>query len=161
MIEEAKELAPSLMAREKKVIDNGTQQQSTEERDPNLFGRRWIWVHHIKDKDRRKSIRKEAQDLNLGGFLKSGYPGIIVVEGKSAACDEFVTWVKGNKSRPGGFGRNWGHHVKGELNFSVEACCLPREFAELEELADLAGICKDRGLENEFLEYVMQHKGSA
>jgi len=39
-------------------------------------GRRWIWVHHITDVARRKSILEEARELNLGGFLKHGYPVI-------------------------------------------------------------------------------------
>ena len=83
------------------------------------FGRRWIWAHHILDSDRRKSIIAEALQLGLGGFLKSGYPGVVVIEGKQDACEEYVLWIKGNKSRPGGFGRNWGHHVRGEVNHSL------------------------------------------
>lgn len=95
------------------------------------FGRRWIWVHHITNTGRKKSIVKEAQELKLGGFLKAGYPGVVVVEGETPACDEFVNWIKGNKSRPGGFGRNWGHHVRGEI--SVISRQLPLDFEEVEE----------------------------
>jgi hypothetical protein len=124
-----------------------------------MLGRRWIWVHHIKDSDRRKTILSEARYLKLGGYLKSGYPGIIVIEGDVLACDEFVAWVKGNKSRPGGFGRNWGHHVRGEVTFPSSGIrLLPFEFEELEDMAVLGGRCRDHGLESEFLEYVMQHK---
>lgn len=83
------------------------------------FGRRWIWAHHILDGGRRKSIVAEACALGLGGYLKSGYPGVVVVEGRREACEEYVQWIKGNKSRPGGFGRNWGHHVRGEVNCSM------------------------------------------
>ena len=54
------------------------------------FGRRWVWVHHIKDSARRKAIVAEAQGRQLAGFLKSGYPGIIVVEGRAFQCDQFV-----------------------------------------------------------------------
>eukprot|EP00986_Skeletonema_menzelii_P003516 scaffold1089_cov131-Skeletonema_menzelii.AAC.9 len=53
-----------------------------------------------------KQIVIEAQDRNLGGFLKAGYPGVVCVEGDSDACDDFVVWIKGNKSRPGGFDRH-------------------------------------------------------
>jgi acylphosphatase len=121
------------------------------------FGRRWIWVHHITNTGRKKSIVREAQELKLGGFLKAGYPGVVVVEGETPACDEFVNWIKGNKSRPGGFGRNWGHHVRGEISLTSRQ--LPLNFEEVEEdLAVLAAACKECDLESEFLEYVMQHK---
>lgn len=90
--------------------------ESPAARSAPVLGRRWIWVHHIADDGRRKAIVAEARERGLGGFLKSGYPGIVVVEGASAACTEFVRWIKGNKSRPGGFGRQWGHHVRGEIN---------------------------------------------
>lgn len=126
--------------------------------DDNQNGRRWIWVHHIKDTARRKAIIQEARECNLGGFLKYGYPGIVVVEGSQSDCDAFVSWVKGNKSRPGGFGRNWGHHVRGEINnIPVAKNQLPKEFVELEEMKDLGAACKECGVEDEFLAYVMQH----
>lgn len=160
LVEELKALAPSYLAREKKTCTK--LHNSPDEETCDTFGRRWIWVHHIKDSDRRRSIVSEARELKLGGYLKSGFPGIIVIEGYSSACDEFVSWVKGNKSRPGGFGRNWGHHVRGHVNFPLDG---PRhltvEFEELEELAVMGGLCREHGLEDEFLEYVMQHKGGS
>ena len=69
-------------------------------------GRRWIWAHHIKDAERRRSIVEEATERSLGGFLKPGYPGVVVIEGDAVSCDDFVSWIKGSKSRPNGFGRN-------------------------------------------------------
>eukprot|EP00937_MAST-01D_sp_MAST-1D-sp2_P006696 g6696.t1 len=113
---------------------------------PSGLGRRWIWAHHIVDAGRRKSIVAEARERGLGGYLKSGYPGIVVVEGRAAACDEFVQWLKGSKSRPGGFGRNWGHHVRGESNVpcgggggAVDALRrLPAAFADVQEMSALA-----------------------
>ena len=132
----------------------------------------WIWVHHITDKDRRKSIIEEANCLKLSGFLKSGYPGVILIEGRSDDCQSFVTWVKGNKSRPGGFGRQWGHHCRGQivldsqkdwrLSQEILSPCSDIQnastFTELEDLADLAEECRKADLEDEFLTYVMQHK---
>ncbi len=84
------------------------------------FSRRWIWVHHITKNSRINDIVHEAQDLSLSGYLKSGYPGVCVIEGPSTNCDEFVQWIKGNKSRPGGFGRNWGHHVRGQIDYNYK-----------------------------------------
>lgn len=139
------------------TLADNSQTTSTKEEEEEMIGRRWIWVHHITDTGRKRDIVGEAKNLHLGGFLKAGYPGIVVVEGPISAYDEFVVWIKGNKSRPGGFGRNWGHHVRGEI--VVDERKLPTEFQDLEEdLAVLSAVCKDAGLEAEFLEYVMQHK---
>lgn len=133
------------------------------------FSRRWIWVHHITNRDRCNDIVEEANNLLLSGYLKSGYPGVIVIEGKIDACDTFVNWVKGNKSRPGGFGRNWGHHVRGQIDNCEERKllnCLPeieeinenRTFHHLgEELKIFASKCREYGIEEEFLTHVMQH----
>ena len=160
LMEEFKFVAPTYLE-EKTTDDAGAMTNGATSEDlQEMFGRRWIWVHHIKDTSRRKSIVTEARNLNLGGYLKFGYPGIVLVEGKATSCDEFVSWIKGNKSRPGGFGRNWGHHCRGELNFSKDLKALPATFEELEDLAALGGLCKDFGLEDEFLQFVMQHKGT-
>ena len=132
-----------------------------------ILSRRWIWVHHITNNNRCKDILQEARDLNLSGYLKRGYPGIIVIEGESHSCDEYVQWIKGNKSRPGGFGRNWGHHVRGEVMLQSgsegEETQSPTrafvsEFEDIgEDLADLAFVCRQVGMEDEFKKYVMQH----
>jgi hypothetical protein len=52
-------------------------------------------------------------------------------------------WIKGNKSRPGGgFGRNWGHHVRGEF-FVTEPRFTNESFSALEEdMAVLAAACQ-------------------
>ncbi len=133
---------------------NATKKDCESPCTPTILERRWIWVHHITDSARIKAIHQEARELHLGGYLKSGYPGIVVIEGND--CDEFVTWMKGNKSRPGGFGRNWGHHVRFQAIITERQ--LPGEFIEFQEMKDLAAACKECGLEEEFLEYVMQHK---
>lgn len=120
------------------------------------LSRRWIWVHHITNRQRKEDIIEEANNFQLGGYLKAGYPGVVVVEGVCKACDDFVTFIKGNKSRPGGFGRQWGHHVRGEV--SIDKRKLPVPFVALEEdLSVLSSVCRDQGLEEEFKGYVMQH----
>ena len=124
-------------------------------------GRRWIWVHHITSSDRKKSIVREARELNLTGILKYGYPGVVLIEGTVVACDEFTSWIKGNKSIQGGFGRNWGHHVRGEINFELElesSTTMMKSFEEIEDLSIMAKAWKEMGLEDEFKVFVMQHK---
>jgi acylphosphatase len=134
------------------------------------FSRRWIWVHHITNSGRIESIVQEANDLSLNGYLKSGYPGVCVVEGLSSKCDQFVQWIKGNKSRPGGFGRQWGHHVRGQIEFQEDEKdesssesgrgFTNEKFEHVGEgLGDLADKCRNINswMEGEFKAYVMQH----
>lgn len=156
LVHELQEMAGTIESAS--ITEISQESNVTESATCMTLSRRWVWAHHITDTARRKSIVQEARDLKLGGYLKSGYPGIVVVEGNSTMCDEFVNWIKGSKSRPGGFGRNWGHHVKGEVEITSRQ--LPLEFTELEDMRDLGAACKEHGLEEEFLEYVMQHKGS-
>ena len=120
----------------------------------------WIWVHHITNTGRRKDIVREARERKLGGYLKHGYPGIVVIEGPTTLCQEFIHWIKGSKCRPGGFGRNWGHHVRGEIQLDADSSMLAftNEFQDLgDDLATLASKCRQNGVEDEFLKYVMQH----
>jgi hypothetical protein len=159
LVEGLKEIGPAFIAKERVMERDFKPSTAVAMVQTSRNSRRWIWVHHIKDADRRKSIVSEARDHKLGGYLKHGYPGIIVIEGRAHACDEFVAWVKGNKSRPGGFGRNWGHHVRGQVDLDDdESRSLPAEFRELEDMAVLGSLCREHGLETEFLEFVMQHK---
>ncbi|KAL3941630.1 MAG: hypothetical protein SGBAC_004044 [Bacillariaceae sp.] len=149
---------------QKMQLEQGSSSKSQETAPIQLEGysRLWIWVHHITNTDRRKSIITEARGFNLGGFMKYGYPGIIVVEGASSDCDEFATWVKGNKSRPGGFGRNWGHHVRGQVQLEKESqLSLTSDFEEMEDMAILGQLCKEKHLEDEFREFAMRHKGGS
>ena len=142
LVHELQELAEAM---ESSIADSHNE---THDIKPATLRRCWIWVHHITDTARRKSIVQEAREYNLGGYLKSGYPGIVVVEGDY--CDEFISWMKGSKSRPGGFGRNWGHHVKGQVEITSRS--LPLEFTEIDDMKNLAQACRENGLEEEFLE---------
>jgi len=81
----------------------------------------------------------------------------VVVEGQSQSVDDFISWIKGNKSRPGGFGRNWGHHVRGEA--FGEKRELPQLFEELEDdMSKFGSLCKEAGVDKEFREFILQHK---
>lgn len=128
-----------------------------------MFSRRWIWVHHITNTSRRKDIIREAKERNLGGYLKAGYPGVVVIEGPCSSCEDFCVWIKGNKSRPGGFGRNWGHHVRGQIDFNdnetdrkFDSC-----FEELDDMKTLGELCKKHEVDDEFKEYILQHSSSS
>ena len=139
---------------------NVTGVESNNEKDDNRLSRRWIWVHHITDVQRQRDIVAQAHEHELGGYLKAGYPGIVVLEGTVAQCDAFGAWIKGNKSRPGGgFGRQWGHHVRGEL--IIDHRQLPTPFAPIEshDMSDLSANCRHAGVLDEFRQFVLQHPG--
>lgn len=135
------------------------------------FSRRWIWVHHVTNMSRCKAIVEEGNSLGLYGFLKTGYPGVVVVEGITESCDRFVSWIKGSKSRENGFGRNWGHHVRGQIDdcdqkiksifqqTRDEEIIQKDKFVHVgEDLKQMASVCKDAGVHEEFLTFIMQHK---
>ena len=156
IIQDAQDTATDFLSQQKETENEHNENEYQEA--PVLLSRRWIWVHHITNSGRCKDIVREAQERSLSGYLKSGYPGIVVVEGDSRACDEFVQWIKGNKSRPGGFGRNWGHHVRGEvmLHGNVKVA-FTNTFEHMDDLSKLAAVSRDKGVEDEFKEYVLKH----
>lgn len=49
-----------------------------------------IWFHHIKSLQKRKSILEWGKELNLGGYCKPGFPGIIVIEGEKGRVDTYL-----------------------------------------------------------------------
>ncbi|KIO19194.1 hypothetical protein M407DRAFT_223533 [Tulasnella calospora MUT 4182] len=50
--------------------------------------------HHLISPQKRKSLLKWSQELNLNGFAKVGYPGIIYAEGTKGEVEEFVQRIK-------------------------------------------------------------------
>ena len=58
------------------------------------FGQAMVWFHHIKSLEKRKTIVSLARSLQLRGFCKPGFPGVLVVEGRDQSCDEFLSAVR-------------------------------------------------------------------
>lgn len=52
------------------------------------------WSHHIVNEKKRRTIFSWAGKLEIAGFLKPGYPGIIIVEGPKEGLDEFLRRLK-------------------------------------------------------------------
>eukprot|EP00948_MAST-09A_sp_MAST-9A-sp1_P003822 g3822.t1 len=46
-----------------------------------VLGRRCIFFHHIIANSKRKAVLEHASQLEIGGFSKIGWPGIVIVEG--------------------------------------------------------------------------------
>mmetsp|Transcript_58298 Transcript_58298/g.117115 ORF Transcript_58298/g.117115 Transcript_58298/m.117115 type:complete len:290 (-) Transcript_58298:139-1008(-) len=73
---------------------------------PIIIGRRLIYSHHIIATQKRAAVRDNAAELRLSGFVKHGWPGVIVVEGAEDDAEEYVRRLKRFK---------WQHlEVRGE-----------------------------------------------
>jgi hypothetical protein len=57
---------------------------------PPILGRRAIYFHHIRAPGKRRVISEWAKELQLGGYSKIGYPGVIIVEGHEEYVQEYV-----------------------------------------------------------------------
>ena len=53
-----------------------------------------IWFHHIKSLTKRKHIVAWAHELDIGGYSKPGFPGIIVCEGEKADVIEYLRRIR-------------------------------------------------------------------
>lgn len=50
--------------------------------------------HHLISPNKRRSLQQWTSSLQLSGFAKVGYPGVIYVEGERENIEEFVDNVK-------------------------------------------------------------------
>eukprot|EP01134_Creolimax_fragrantissima_P006565 CFRG6565T1 len=55
-----------------------------------VYFRQWILFHHVYSKSKRRDIVSWANDLDLKGFLKSGKPGVVCVEGRESMVRELL-----------------------------------------------------------------------
>jgi len=67
-------------------------QTSRSSREVVVFGRYWIYSHHIYCKSKRRELLDLAQEHNVTGFCLSGKPGIMCVEGTNLSCDQW--WLR-------------------------------------------------------------------
>lgn len=115
LMQELQEAAPAIVAEERASIAAAATTVGSGPRQlgPPRLGRRWIVSHHLKNPTKRSNIVAWARDLELGGFSKPGYPGVIVVEGDAVACDEY--WLRLRKETG-----NWKNlALRGEINTDV------------------------------------------
>ena len=52
--------------------------------------RRCVYFHHILSSEKRKCISNWASELQIGGFCKVGYPGILIVEGEDCNIVQYI-----------------------------------------------------------------------
>ncbi|CAM9751052.1 unnamed protein product [Chrysoparadoxa australica] len=112
-----------------------------------VLGRRLLFSHHIIARSKRDGIRSEAKDLNIGGYAKIGWPGVIVIEGEESDCTEYVRrlmrwrWkqlvVRGEEQHVLPAGEDLNEHRR-----------LPQKMTELgeKEMSLLGQLCKEAGV---------------
>ena len=52
------------------------------------------YMHHLLSSKKRRDIRHWAEELSIRGFVKCGYPGILVVEGLEPDLHEYLARLK-------------------------------------------------------------------
>lgn len=52
------------------------------------------YMHHLLSSKKRRDIRHWAEELSIRGFVKCGYPGILVVEGLQSDLHEYLARLK-------------------------------------------------------------------
>ena len=131
--------------------------KSEEERDlqrpnqavlvPNsVLGRRLIYSHHIISKHKRADLQDLAVEYHLTGFVKIGWPGLIIVEGLEEDCQAFYDKIRRWR---------WQHLViRGEMQeemepeSTVDECRrFPQGFVEEEDMSVVAEACRKADLE--------------
>eukprot|EP00918_Siedleckia_nematoides_P016511 GHVU01035523.1.p1 GENE.GHVU01035523.1~~GHVU01035523.1.p1 ORF type:complete len:330 (+),score=74.26 GHVU01035523.1:48-992(+) len=157
LLEKAEELLNEVWA-EKQMLVNAAEALKQDEAEDLLLhndgvlGRRLIYFHHIIANGKRQAISEWAVQLRLGGYAKIGWPGIIIIEGPEACCQEYVRCLQRLR---------WQQMVvRGE---QVEECPpgvgvdglrrLHHGFEELDTngMSELAERCRQAGLESLFL----------
>ena len=68
--------------------------KSNEIKEDIKMQRIWLWSHHIYSKIKRQDIMKLSKDYNLSGFMWSGKPGVICLEGNFDDVEEVVKIIK-------------------------------------------------------------------
>ncbi|TMW68603.1 hypothetical protein Poli38472_006071 [Pythium oligandrum] len=121
----------------------------TDEPKQVTLGRRAIYFHHIIASTKRRVVKEWALELDLGGFSKIGWPGVVIVEGDEDAAQEYVRRLQHLR---------WKQMVvrgeQTESGESIEAMRrLPRGFTEFPEngMSDAASLCREVGVEDLFL----------
>jgi hypothetical protein len=119
-----------------------------------------IYFHHIMSGKKRVAIVEQARDLDLGGYSKHGFPGIVIVEGFDYNVLEYVRRIQHLR---------WQQMVvRGEefdeyVEDSEQLLCtggsggfrrkFPTPFTEIEgdSMSDIANLCKEYGCHDLFM----------
>jgi hypothetical protein len=132
---------------------NANTQSTSSASSSIILGRRLIYSHHIISKTKRADMRNLASHYKLTGYVKIGWPGIVILEGRDDDCNAFYddmrkwAWkylvVRGEMQEkvPGG-GDNADNSVDSKRLFPT--------FLETDDMSIVANHCREVGLESLF-----------
>ncbi|SOV18373.1 conserved protein, unknown function [Plasmodium sp. gorilla clade G2] len=119
---------------------------------PKILARRLCYSHHILSLVKRSCIVKWAKQLNIGGYSKIGYPGIIICEGPKDEVDFYVNSL--HKLKWKHFDCRGMEDIELDENENLDdARVLPKTIRELDAkgMRTLSDICTQCGLRDLFL----------
>ena len=114
-----------------------------------VFGRRLIYSHHIIAKRKRAELQALVSEHKLSGFVKIGWPGIIIIEGLEEDCQAFYDEIRR---------WSWQHlEVRGEMQEIMSPEKTVDEYRKFNygvreegDMSVVATACRDAGLEDLF-----------
>ena len=155
-------------AQNSKSLTGTGSQNSLSKPKMNTLGRRLIYSHHIISKKKRADIKNLVSDYNLTGYMKIGWPGLIIIEGHEVHCQQFYDDIRPWK---------WQYLVvRGEQqedlviqgthdtgNGEGPVIDSLRKFPTFEEVDDMSVVataCREVGLEELFMTSMKQYRSS-
>lgn len=114
------------------------------------YSRFWIYSHHIYSKTKRKDLLSLACEYRVSGFMLSGKPGIICVEGEKDDCEHWWTDVKA---------MNWKKIAMKKVEDFPIGSEFERKFSNFEEISfHVANRGSDHHMDmGEFYRYLNDH----
>ncbi|RLN95114.1 hypothetical protein BBJ28_00000120 [Nothophytophthora sp. Chile5] len=134
--------------------DEGEKAEAEAPQPRMILGRRAIYFHHIIASNKRRVVKEWASELQLGGFSKIGWPGIVIVEGAEANAQEYVRRLQHLRWKQMTVrGEQTQELTEGDSRGLDALRRLPRGFQEFPEdgMSSLAAGCRAAGLEELFL----------
>ena len=132
-----------------------------------VFARRLIYSHHIISKVKRSDILELVKTYRLTGYMKIGWPGLLIIEGREDDCTVFYDSIRRWK---------WQYLVvrgeqreellvvastPSEQEASVQDHRAFQAFVEVDDMAIVAQHCRDVGLEALFRTSMKQYDYSS
>ena len=131
---------------------NRTESSDCKQNNSNVLGRRIIYSHHIIANSKRRDLANLASQYKLGGYLKIGWPGMILIEGSESSCQSFVNEIKRWRWQQLQVRAEEQKVITLEEDMDSNRR-LPMQFVELGEndMSRLASYCREAELEHLFL----------
>ena len=116
-----------------------------------------IYTHHIVDDKNIQMVKKASSKFTLGGFIKTGKPGLVLIEGAEADCESMLELLihskkKARESNKSSVGSSTFKLIAKNMRTEADtkSCMqLPRKMFQLESkngMGELKNACDKLGL---------------